>query len=54
MNEFTVEITVTMSKMVVIEADNAAEAIYQAREMYLNEEIVLIDGDDCDVDFNIV
>ena len=54
MNEFTVEITVTMSKMVAIEADNEAEAIYKVRQMYANEEIVLIDGDDCDVDFDIV
>lgn len=54
MKKFTVEITETLQRQIVVEAADKNEAISKVEDMYRNEEVVLDSGDHIDTEFNII
>ncbi len=54
MKEFTIEITETLSKSVVIKADSEEEAIEKAKYLYNIEEIVLDSDDFIDKEIELI
>lgn len=53
MEEYEIEITETLSRVVKVKADNLAEAIEKASDMYYGEQVVLDAEDMKGVDFTL-
>lgn len=54
MNKYKVTITETLQKEIEVEALSKEEAIYQIKQQYKNEEIVLTADDYVYTDFNVI
>ena len=52
--EYTVEITETLQRTVVVKAKNKSEAIEMAKEIYRDEEVVLDYNDLISTEFEII
>jgi hypothetical protein len=53
MNEYKVEITETLQRIIMINAANEDDALVKIKEMYRAEDVVLDSSDFIDTDFNI-
>ena len=54
MNKYKVTITETLQKEIEVEASSKEEAIYQIKQQYKNEEIVLSADDYVYTDFSVI
>jgi len=54
MNEYRVEITEALQRIVAINAENENDALAKIKEAYYTEDIVLDSSDFIDVDFNLI
>ena len=54
MNKYKVTITETLQKEIEVEASSKEEAIYQIKQQYKNEKIVLTADDYVYTDFNVI
>lgn len=54
MNRYVIQIEETLSRDVIIDADNLEEAIDKVRDMYHSEEIVLDASDYVDTNFDAI
>lgn len=52
--EYSIEISETLSRIVDVMADNKAEALAKAQEMYENEEIILGSEDFIEAEYKVV
>ena len=53
MPKFEVTIEETLTKSVIVEAENKSEAFYKVRDAWRNEEYVLYADNFCDVEFKV-
>ncbi len=51
--EYSIEISETLLRIVDVTADNEAEALAKAQEMYENEEIILDSEDFFEVEYKV-
>lgn len=54
MNQYKVEITEILQKIIEIKAENKEDASHKAMKMYKNEEVILDNNDFIDVNFKNV
>ena len=54
MNQYKVEITEILQKIIEIKAENKEDALHKAMKMYKNEEVILDNNDFIDVNFKNV